>query len=197
MQFLALSRDENARREIEQRLSQWKERERNGPGTARHYSPRSEAEREGRGGLKQRVIPEDRKKTDQVLSAKPDQESDLYGLITALGERALRSTWFGSGVDCYGENAEELYALTDQNRPIEGHDFLRIASGIRQTLEGDFHAFDPGATSHWIFLRAWDGSGFYIETDDPQIEKQLKAHFQALEEVEGANPPYKSLFIRI
>ena len=98
------------------------------------------------------------------------QDLDLYGLIVALGERALNSIWFGSGVDCYGEKAEELYAFTDHNRPIEGGDFLDITSGIRQTIAGDFHAFDPGATSHWIFIRAWDGSGFYIEIDDSQSQ---------------------------
>jgi tetratricopeptide (TPR) repeat protein len=190
-QFLALSRDANARAEIEQKLSQWTEGDRNGPGTVRlkPYQDRYVRDRS--------VVPDDRQKTDQVPSEAPDQELDLYSLIVALGERALHSTWFGSGVDCYGEKAEDLYAFTDQNRPIEGHDFLRIASGIRQTIQGDFQAFDPGSTSHWIFIRAWDGSGFYIETDDRQIEEQLKSYFQAVEEVEGADPPYQGLFIRI
>jgi tetratricopeptide (TPR) repeat protein len=177
-QFLALSQDENARAEIEQKLSQWNEGERN------RVRDRS-------------VVPNERQETNQVGSGEPDHELDLYALIAALGERALHSTWFGSGVDCYGEKAKDLYALTDQNRPIEGHDFLRIASGIRQTIAGDFQAFDPSAASHWIFIRAWEGSGFYIETDDPQVEKQLKARFQALEEVEGAYPPYRGMFIRI
>jgi tetratricopeptide (TPR) repeat protein len=177
-QFLALSQDENARAEIEQKLREWNEGDRN------RVRDRS-------------VVPHDRQKTNQVESGELDHELDLYGLIAALGERALHSTWFGSGVECYGEKAKDLYAFTDQNRPIEGHDFLRIASGIRQTIAGDFQALDPGSASHWIFIRAWEGSGFYIETDDPQIEKQLKAHFQAVDEVEGANPPYQGMFIRI
>jgi tetratricopeptide (TPR) repeat protein len=176
-QFLALSQDENARAEIEQKLRQW------------NADKRDSASRS--------AVPDDRQKTNQVPSEAPYQELDLYGLIVALGERALNSIWFGSGVDCYGEKAEDLYAFTDQNRPIEGGNFLRIAAGIRQTIAGDFQAFDPGATSHWIFIRAWDGSGFYIETNDSQIEKQLKAHFQAVEQVEGAYPPYEGLFIRI
>jgi tetratricopeptide (TPR) repeat protein len=180
-QFLALSRDENARAEIEQRLNHWNEGDRNGVSSRRR-------------------VPDDRQKTNRGQSGGPDQDPDLYGLIAALGERALHSIWFSSGVECYGDKAEELYAVTDQNRPIEGGDFLRIASGIRQTIRGDFQAFDPGAAAHWIFIRAWDGSGFYMETDDPKIEQQLKAHFQALEEVEeveGANPPYQGLFLRL
>jgi len=175
-QFLEISQNSQARDQIEQKLSQWNEAERN------RVSSRS-------------VVPDNRQQTNQPSSAAPDQDLDLYDLIVALGERALNSTWFGSGVDCYGEKAEELYAFTDQNEPIEGHELLHITSGIRQTIEGDFQAFDSGATSHWIFIRAWDGSGFYIETNDPRIKKQLQTHFQAVEEVEGVSPPYESLFI--
>jgi tetratricopeptide (TPR) repeat protein len=176
-QFLALSRDENARAEIEQKLSLWNAGDRNG---AKDRS----------------IVPSDRQTTKQVPSREPDQKLDLYGLVAVLGKRALQSTWFGSGVECYGEKAEDLYAFTAQDRPIEGKDFLRLTAGIHQTIQGDFQAFDQGATSHWIFIRAWDGSGFYIETDDPQIVDQLKAHFEAMEEVEGASPPYEGLFIR-
>ncbi|HKY53978.1 MAG TPA: hypothetical protein VJM08_06710, partial [Anaerolineales bacterium] len=142
-------------------------------------------------------IPNDRQKSHQVGSSKPAQQLDLYGLLSALGERALNSTWFGSDVNCQGENAEELYAFTDQNRPIEGGEFLRIASGIQRTIAGDFQAFEPGADTPWIFIRAWEGNGFYIETNDTQIEKKLKTNFPEMEAVEGADPPYVGLFIRI
>jgi hypothetical protein len=158
--------------EIEQRLSQWNQGDRN-------------------------IAPDKRQETNQVPLRSPDREPDLYDLILALGERALHSTWLGSDVDCYGAKAKELYAFTENNQPIDGRDFLQITSGIQQTSEGDFQAFDPGATSPWIFIRAWEGSGFYVETNDPQIERQLKRQFASVEEVEGASPPYVSLFIRI
>jgi hypothetical protein len=58
-------------------------------------------------------------------------------------------------------------------------------------------AFDPRSTSHWVFIRAWDGSGFYIEVDDPTSRERLMTHFQSVEEVEGASPPYEALFIRL
>ncbi|HEX9334225.1 MAG TPA: tetratricopeptide repeat protein, partial [Anaerolineales bacterium] len=176
-QFLALSQDANAREEIERKLSQWNV-----------GKPDS---------VSSRAVPEAKQKTNPVQFKKPNQDLDLYGLMTAMGERALNSIWFGSGVGCYGERAEELYAFTDQNKPMEGRDLLEITSGIRQTIQGDFQAFDPGATSHWILIRAWDGSGFYIETNDPKIKEQLKTHFQASEDVEGAYPPYEGLFIGI
>jgi tetratricopeptide (TPR) repeat protein len=174
-QFLVFSQDPRAREEIEQKLSQW--------------------EGKGNNVSRQSTVPEDRQQTKQVESEKSKRDLDLYELITALGERALRSTWLGSGVDCYGEKAEELSSFTDDNRPIDGHDFLRITSGIQQTVEGDFYAFDPGSASHWILIRAWDGSGFYIETDDPKSKERLKTHFQSVEEVEGASPPYEGLLI--
>ena len=177
-QFLAISQNSRAREEIEQKLNQWNVGK---PDTASARSP----------------VPDDRQTTNQVPSEKPDQDLDLYGLIVALGERALNSTWFGSEVHCHGETADELYAFTDHNRPIEGNDFLDITSGIRQTIAGDFTAFDPGATSHWIFIRAWDGSGFYIEINDSNSKKRLMTHFQSVEEVDGAPPPYEGLFIHL
>lgn len=177
-QFLSLTQDANARAEIEQKLSQWNVDE---PDGADHRG----------------TVPDDRRKTNQVQTEEPDRDLDLHGLMIALGERALNSTWFGGNVDCYGEKAEELHAFTDQNKPIAGRDLLHITMGIHQTIAGDFQAFDPGATSPWIFIRAWDGTGFYIETNDPEIKKQLKQHFQAVDDAEGAHPPYEGLFIRI
>ncbi len=176
-QFLAISQNPQARDEIEQKLSQWNKRERN--------------------SVNSENIAPDSRRTNQIPFEEPDQAPDLYDLLLALGERALDSIWFGSGVDCYGEKAEELYAFTDQNMPIEGRDLLEITSGIRQTIEGDFQAFDPGANSHWIFIRAWDGSGFYIETNDSSIKERLQTHFQTVQEVEGASPPYESLFLHV
>lgn len=175
-QFLALSDDASAREQVEQKLSQWM------------------AGKTGSAGS-HGATPDDIQITNQASSKKPDQDRDLHGLLITLGERALNSTWFGSGVECHGEKVEELYAFTDQNEPIEGRYLLHLTSGIRQTIEGDFQAFDPGATSHWIFIRAWGGSGFYIETNDPEIKEHLKAYSQAVEEVEGASPPYESLFV--
>ena len=177
-QFLELSRDEDARREIEGRLSQWRE------------APPKEQRGRSHGR-------EESQKQASSDSGKAGQKSSLYDLIKAFGDRTRRSTWFGSGLNCIGETTEELYSLTDQNLPIEGDDFLRLTAGIRQIIAGDFQAFDPGEDSPWVFLRAWEGNGFYVETDDPQVEKQLKAHDQAVEEVEGASPPYQGFFIRI
>lgn len=176
-QFLTLSQNPRAKEEIEHKLNQWNEGKRDGVSS--------------RG-----AVPEDRQETDQSALQEPDQGLDLYDLIMALGKRALNSIWLGSGVDCYGERAEELYAFTDHNRPMQGRDLLRITSGIRQTMKGEFTAFDLDTTSHWIFIRAWDGNGFYIEINDPQGKALLKTHLQSAEEVEGPDPPYESLFIR-
>jgi tetratricopeptide (TPR) repeat protein len=174
-QFLALSQDSGARKEIEQKLSQW---------NADKASGRS-------------AVPEDRQRTGQTDSEKPVRHLDLYDLLAALGERVMNTTWLASGLNCHGESAEELISLAEQDQPIEGQDFLRITSGIQRTVEGDFTGFDPGAASHWIFLRAWNGSGFYIETSDPKIKERLKTQFRVVEEVEGAYPPYEGLFLPI
>lgn len=175
-QFLVLSEDVNAREQIERKLSAW---DAGKPGSANSSS----------------AVLNNRQKADQAQSEEPGQYSDLYSLMAALGERALKSTWFGSGIDCHGEKAEELYALTDQNKPIEGRYLLYITSGISQMNKGDFQAFDPDTTSHWIFIRALGGGAFYIETDDPKIKDHLKTSFQVVEEVEGESSPYEGFVI--
>ncbi len=176
-QFLSISQNSQTREEIRQKLRRWN------VGEQDVTSERRDA-------------PVDRQKTNQALSGKPGRTLDLHDLITALGERAQKSIWLGSELECYGEAAGELISLTRQNLPIEGRDLTRLTSKIRQTTRGDFQAFDPAGATHWIFIRAWDGSGFYIETNDAKSSERLKSHFQSIEEVEGATPPYEGLFIR-
>ncbi|HJQ14465.1 MAG TPA: tetratricopeptide repeat protein [Anaerolineales bacterium] len=177
-QFLVISKDSRAKKEIEQKLSQWDEGKRNDL-------------------MSQTVPPEDRQQTNQVDSKKTARALDVYDVLTVLGKRALSSTWLGSGVNCYGERAEELFSFTDQNQPLGGPDFLRITSGIQQTVEGDFTGFDPGSTSHWVLIRAWNGSGFYMEINDPKIKERLKTQFPWMEEVEGVHSPYEGLFLPV
>ena len=177
-QVLLQSQDKNTRKEIEQRLSQWNAIE-------------------DKNGGKGSSAPKGREKTKQVQLEKSDLKIDLYELIDALGERALNSTWLGSDVNCIGEKAKELYAFTGRNKPIQGHDLLQIALGIRQTVHGDFQAFDGDDATPWLFIRAWEGNGFYIETNDHQIKKHLIAYFPTVEDVADVPPPYEGLFIHI
>lgn len=177
-QFLVRSQNPQAKKEIEQKLRQWNEEKRKASNS-------------------QRVASDSEQRVPQVAARSPGRERDLHSLIVALGERALDSTWYGRSVECYGERAEELHALTDGNMPIEGADFLSITSGILQTIRGDFQAFDPGADSPWIWIRAWEGDGFYAETDDPEIKVRLQSRFESVEQVSGATPPYEGVFVRI
>ena len=122
---------------------------------------------------------------------------DVHAILIALGDRAVNSIWQVSGIDCFGENAAELWALDDNKQSIAGNDLLRITAGIYQTIEGYFNAFDNGSVSHWLEIRAWDGDGFYIETNDEKIKERLQSEFQEVEAVEEAQPPYQGLFISI
>jgi hypothetical protein len=122
---------------------------------------------------------------------------DVHVILVVLGDRAVNSIWQVSGVDCFGENAEELWALDDNKQSILGSDLLRITAGIYQTIDGYFKAFDKESTSHWLEIRAWDGEGFYIETNDDEVKERLQSEFREVEAVEEARPPYQGLFISI
>ncbi len=175
-QFLTLSQDPHVRAEVEGKLSKWQAPKREDAGS--------------------RPDPTERQRTSPVSPAKPTRQPDLHDLLAALGERARHSTWFGRGLKGEGEKAEELSAMTDQDRPVDGGNLLSVTAGIRKTVAGDFQAFDEGAELPWIFIRAWEGTGFYIETNDPRIKRQLKARFPSAEEVDGASPSYEGLFLR-
>ncbi len=125
-----------------------------------------------------------------------NQDLDLHSIILALGERAQHAVWQISGVDCFRANAKELWLINDTQQPVAGNELLRITAGIVQTIDGCLKAFDKGSAAHWFYLRAWDGSGFYIETNDPEIKASLQARFQNVtDDVEEARLPYEALFI--
>ena len=42
-----------------------------------------------------------------------------------------------------------------------------------------------------------EGNGFYIETNNAEIEEQLKPQFPTVDDVKGTSPPYVGLFLRI
>lgn len=172
--FLALSQDSRARKEVEQKLAEWEASNQAHPG--------------GRIAIS----------TQEIGSASPegrDPHLDLHEILTALSDRALRSTWYGKDVKCYGPKAEQLYAYTAKERPIPGRGLLAITSGIQQTVRGDFSAFDPGAEKPWLFIRVWEGSGIYVETDHPEVRKLIQDQFPWAEEVDGATPGYQGFFL--
>jgi tetratricopeptide (TPR) repeat protein len=175
-QFLTLSKNPGARAEVEHKLRQWN----------------TDQQEQANDRL---ALPDHERETNQRKPVNIERELDLHQILVALGKRAIDSVWFGSSVECDGEKAEELYALTNQERPIEGRVLLDLTSGIQQTIKGDFYALDPGADAHWLFIRAWEGSGFYVEIDDPKSGERLKAHFPSVEEVGGVSSPYQGLFI--
>jgi hypothetical protein len=119
---------------------------------------------------------------------------DLFDILTALDDRAAASTWYGSGLECIGNGAEELYSITDKKLPLTGNELLRITSQIYQTIDGDLKAFENNAEDPWILIRAWDGTGFYFETLDPQIKELFKSRFGIFEDVEAEYQP-KSTYV--
>ena len=132
---------------------------------------------------------------DTLVISYANQDLDVHSILFALGDQAMNSVWQVSGVDCFGENAEELWLIDDNKQSARGNDLLRITTGITQTIDGDFHAFDNCSTSHWFYMRAWDGSGFYVETNDHKVKERLDARFRNVEDVAETQPPYEGLFI--
>ena len=102
---------------------------------------------------------------------------ELAHVIATLGDEALSCEWACSGVECFGERAEELHELSDTGRRLSGHKLLAIASGISQTIEGYFRAFRDGEPQPWIIVRAVEGE-FDVQTDESAIFARVRDRFQ-------------------
>jgi hypothetical protein len=82
---------------------------------------------------------------------------DLQSLIIALGEQALTSQWLCTSVECYGQNADELHTLSDQQLLVNGRELLRIIENIYSIVDGYFRAFKVDEATPWLVVRAVDG----------------------------------------
>jgi hypothetical protein len=102
---------------------------------------------------------------------------DLKDILGLIGERALVSQWRCRWVECTGENAREMHSLSDVDRNISGAEILRLASGISQTIDGQFEAFAAGESNPWLLIKAIDSSLFEVWSHDPDILLRVKTNF--------------------
>jgi hypothetical protein len=56
--------------------------------------------------------------------------NDLSELLEVLGEQALTSLWLCKAVECYGQIADELHNISDQQRLVNGRELLRIVVNL-------------------------------------------------------------------
>jgi hypothetical protein len=104
--------------------------------------------------------------------------NDLSELLEVLGEQALTSLWLCKAVECYGQIADELHNISDQQRLVNGRELLRIVVNLDSIVDGYFSAFRNNELKPWLVVRAIDSSIYKIEASDPLVD-QVKQYIRA------------------
>ena len=109
---------------------------------------------------------------------------DLIDLLRLIGERAIEAKWRCRFVECIGENAEQLHEISDRGVSIMGAELIRIASGISQTIDGDFEARYSDAENPWLVIKAIDSSLFEVWSDDLDLLRKVRETFKLVSDAD-------------
>ena len=106
---------------------------------------------------------------------------DLAQLVEALGARARVARWRALPSPSYVSDVDvaAFDAASDSPGPwISGEEMLAHARAIRQVIDGEFQAVQPGEPSApWLVLRAVDSSWWEVYSDDPDVGAALRLAF--------------------
>src|SRR4051812_33080297 len=91
---------------------------------------------------------------------------DLIDILRLAEPDAGSSGWRCRNVECTGDLAEELHRVSEADLAVSGGEMLRLASGVRQVIDGDFEAYRPNDTRPWLVVRAIDSSEYAVITQD-------------------------------
>lgn len=112
-----------------------------------------------------------------------ESDVDLKDILRVIRQVGENSSWKISDVECFGENAEHLHRISDEEKTISGDEFFGIVSSIHQTIEGTFEAFMQKEISSWCLIRAVDGTEFDIETKDLELLKKIRFSFENVKDL--------------
>ena len=102
---------------------------------------------------------------------------DLSDLLLLAGERARRSDWLCLGVEAVGDAADQLQAISDSKKSIDGHTLFKIAEGIDQTIDGDFEARLIPSGEPWLVIRSIRGDEFVVTTREIRVIEAIRGWF--------------------
>jgi hypothetical protein len=103
---------------------------------------------------------------------------DLIEMLRLDESGARSSVWRCCNVECTGELADALHAVSASREIIPGDEFVRLASGVAQVIDGDFLALQPGASQPWLLVRAVDSTLFVVVTENGSLLDRVRRRFR-------------------
>jgi hypothetical protein len=103
---------------------------------------------------------------------------DLRDVLDAVGDDVATCQWRCYNVECLGIRADNLHSLSDANATFSGNMLVQVASGIHQTIWGDFEAYRDGDTRPWLVIRAIDSTLYEVHSDQVAVIDNVRQHFR-------------------
>jgi hypothetical protein len=107
---------------------------------------------------------------------------DLVDILHLCDSQVQASNWHVSDVECIGEGADELRAISDSGRPLGGEELLRLAGSVSQVIDGDFQGFLNAAPRPWLIVRAVDSTFYVVITNDAVVLSKIRTRFKDVRE---------------
>lgn len=108
---------------------------------------------------------------------------DLRHVLDVLGQRALESTWRIRGLWSLPESeSNSLERLAHQQEPVPGRALKVAADAVDQVIDGEFRAFEPGASEPWVIVEAVDSSYYTVRSADEAVLASIRDRFSDVSE---------------
>ena len=108
---------------------------------------------------------------------------DLAEILTALGPRAITSSWAYRDLEFVSRSEQEgpqLEQDLEATLPLSGKDLLRATDRILQVIDGEFAAFDQEKQTPWVIVRAVDSSWWEVESTDESVLAAVGVCFRSV-----------------
>jgi len=121
------------------------------------------------------IMIRDHSQTDNALAF------DVVDILRAIGPQAEQSIWKIDGLECFGDAAENLHAISDNGDTVDGEKLICLTSRVSQTIDGEILGYRGDTDEQpWIIVRAVDGTSFDVECADPVVLDRLRQRFNTV-----------------
>ena len=114
----------------------------------------------------------------EIHTRRTREQVELADILELCPKEAAASVWRCRYVECEGASAQALEHAAEEGVEIPGDEFLELIEDLERTLEGDFEARLPKATTPWLLIRAIDGRSFEVFSTDRGMLTHVRSTFR-------------------
>ena len=108
---------------------------------------------------------------------------DLFDILTQIGDSIEDSEWVISEVECFGEAADEIDRLAENQSKVPGIQLLDLASNVTQIIDGVFTGYRLGEDTPWMIIQAIDSSEYEVFSTDRKLLDRIHDRFRCVTQI--------------